>query len=84
MDRQITERQLHNDSGEVMRSLDRGQSFIVTRDGVPIAELTPVRRKRFVTAAAAVAAFRGAPAIEGERFRADLDRAVSQGSTPRT
>ncbi|MGH9057763.1 MAG: type II toxin-antitoxin system Phd/YefM family antitoxin, partial [Acidimicrobiales bacterium] len=36
MARDITQRQLRNDSGEIMRALDQGESFIVTRNGVPV------------------------------------------------
>jgi prevent-host-death family protein len=48
----ITQRELRNDSGEIMRRLDQGESFVVTRNGVPVGELTPLRRHRFVTAGA--------------------------------
>jgi len=65
----ITQRELRNDSGEIMRRLDQGESFIVTRNGVPVGELTPMRRHRFVTAASAVAIFRNAPAIDPGRCR---------------
>ncbi|MDQ3895104.1 MAG: prevent-host-death protein [Actinomycetota bacterium] len=51
-----------------MRALDRGESFVVTRNGVPVGELTPLRRRQFVTSEAAVAAFGGALAIELDRF----------------
>jgi prevent-host-death family protein len=64
----ITQRELRNDSGEIMRRLDQGESFVVTRNGVPVGELTPLRRHRFVTAAAVVALFRNAPAIDPDRF----------------
>ena len=36
MAREITQRELRNDSGEVMRALDRGESFLVTRNGVAV------------------------------------------------
>jgi antitoxin (DNA-binding transcriptional repressor) of toxin-antitoxin stability system len=35
MAREITQRELRNSSGEVMRALDRGEAFVVTRNGVP-------------------------------------------------
>lgn len=69
----ITQRKLRNSSGEIMRRLDQGESFIVTRNGVPVGELTPLRRHRFVAAATAVAIFKAAPAIDADRFRLDLD-----------
>ena len=83
MSREITQRQLRNDSGEIMRQLDDGETFVVTRHGVPVGELTPVRRHRFVPAEVAVALFRTAPAIDLGRFRADLDQVVSQDPAPR-
>jgi prevent-host-death family protein len=83
MAREITQRELRNESGEIMRELDRGESFVVTRNGVPVGELSPLRRHRFVSADAAVAAFRGAPPVEFNQLRADLDRVANQDATPR-
>lgn len=79
----ITQRELRNESGEIMRRLDQGESFIVTRNGVPVGELTPLRRYRFVPTAAVVAIFRNAPAIDCDRFRADLDAWADQDIAPR-
>jgi antitoxin (DNA-binding transcriptional repressor) of toxin-antitoxin stability system len=80
---EITQRELRNNSGEIMRRLDHGESFVVTRNGVAVGELSPVRRRRFVSADVALAAFKGAPTVEFGRFRADLDRAASQEIAPR-
>ena len=80
---EITQRELRNNSGEIMRQLDRGQSFVVTRNGVPVGELSPLRRDRFVGAAAAVAAFRGAPRVDLDRLHTDLDAVANQDLTPR-
>lgn len=66
-----------------MRALDSGISFVVTRNGVPVGELTPVRPRRFVPAGEVVAAFAGAPAIAPDRFRADVDAHLDQDPTPR-
>ncbi len=66
-----------------MRALDRGESFVVTRNGVAVGELAPLRRRRFVAAEAALTAFAGAPAIDAARFRSDTDAAVYQDPTPR-
>ncbi|MGE5693828.1 MAG: type II toxin-antitoxin system Phd/YefM family antitoxin [Candidatus Sericytochromatia bacterium] len=82
MTREITQRELRNNSGEIMRQLDQGESFVVTRNGVPVGELSPLRRQRFVNAKAVQAAFKGAPRIDFDRLRADLDRVASQGITP--
>ncbi|MGO9102115.1 MAG: type II toxin-antitoxin system Phd/YefM family antitoxin [Mycobacterium sp.] len=83
MTREIAQRELRNNSGEIMRQLDQGESFVVTRNGIPVGELSPLRRHRFISAEAAVAAFRGAPRVEFDGFRADLDRAASQEIAPR-
>jgi antitoxin (DNA-binding transcriptional repressor) of toxin-antitoxin stability system len=66
-----------------MRALDKGNSFIVTRNGVPVAELVPLRQRTFVTAETAIAAFAGAPRIDRKRFRTDVDRLIRQDPTPR-
>ena len=66
-----------------MRALDRGESFVVTRNGVPVGELVPLRHRRFVAAESAVAAFAGAPTIDFARFRADVDSALDQNPEPR-
>jgi len=83
MARQITQRQLRNDSGEIMRELDRGESFIVTRNGAPVGELRPIHRRRFVPKAEVLAAFSGMGHIDYDEFRADIDRYVDQDPTPR-
>jgi prevent-host-death family protein len=83
MTRELSQRELRNESGKIMRQLDEGQAFVVTRNGVPVAELTPLRRHRFIAAEAAVAMFRTAPSVDHDRFRADLDRIASPDAEPR-
>ena len=83
MAREVTQRELRNESGEIMRGLDRGESFVVTRNGVPVGELSPLRRRQFVPALAAAATFAAAPPIDAERFRADVDELLEQDPTPR-
>lgn len=83
MAREITQRELRNDSGEIMRALDLGESFVVTRNGVAVGELLPIRRRRFVSASAAVAAFAGAPRIDAGRLRRDVDTRIDQDPRPR-
>ena len=83
MSQTVTQRELRNGSGEIMRRLDEGESFIVTRNGVPVGELTPLRRLRFVTAEAIAELFQAAPAIDAEQFRRDLDAIADQSIEPR-
>ena len=83
MRREITQRELRNESGDIMRRLDLGESFVVTRNGVPVGELAPLRRHRFVSADAAIAIFRNAPTVDYARLRSDLDQLATQDPTPR-
>lgn len=83
MTRTISQQELLNDSGAIMRALDRGEDFIVTRNGVPVGELRPLRR-RFVSREALAAAMAGAPPVDAKRLRADLDAIVAPGIEPRT
>lgn len=81
MTRTISQRELRNDSGEIMRALDRGEDFIVTRNGVPVGELRPARR-RFVSRDLLVQTFRTAPPIDADRLRDDLDAIAGQDIEP--
>ena len=83
MAREVTQRELRNESGEIMRALDQGESFVVTRNGVPVGELIPLRQRRFVSAEAAVAVFAGAPRIDPAAFRAEIDALADQSPSPR-
>lgn len=83
MPRHVTQRELRNDSGRIMRALDQGRSFIVTRNGVPVGELLPLRQRVFVPAATVVTVFAGAPRIAARRFRKDVDAVIDQDATPR-
>ncbi len=83
MSQRVTQRELRNESGRIMRALDKGRSFVVTRNGVPVGELVPLRPRTFVRADTAQAAFANAPRISQRRFRKDVDAVVDQDSTPR-
>ena len=82
MGREISQRELRNNSGEIMRRLDEGEAFVVTRNGVPVGELLPLRRRRVVNGPALAAAFQGAPHIDYQHLRKDLDRWVDQDIEP--
>ena len=76
--REITQRELRNDSGSIMRAVERGESFTITRNGTPVGRLIPLRRRTFVPRQEVVAAFATAPVLDAERFRADIDALVDQ------
>jgi prevent-host-death family protein len=39
----ISQRELRNDNAEVMRNVEEGESYTVTRRGVPVAQLSPIQ-----------------------------------------
>lgn len=80
----ISQRELRQDIGRIMRALDEGRSFVVTRNGRSVGELRPLRRERFVDAAVVAEAFRDAPPLDWKGTRADLDRHIDQETTRRT
>lgn len=80
MARTITQRELRNDSGEIMRAVDAGETFFVTRNGVPAAELRPIARRRFVATATARTTAGKLARVDAKRFFADLDRRLDQAA----
>jgi prevent-host-death family protein len=75
---EITQRQLRNDSGAIMRGVERGESFTITRNGTPIGRLIPLRRRTFVPREEALAVFATAPVLDAEKLRRDLDVIAEQ------
>jgi len=81
MARTIAQRELRNDNAKVIEAVAAGESFVVTRNGEPVAELRPIRagRRAFISreevASLAVAGVR----IDRHQFRADLDHVIDQG-----
>jgi prevent-host-death family protein len=46
--RTIPQRELRNQSGEILRETEKGESFLITVEGRPVAMLTPYPRRRWV------------------------------------
>jgi len=74
--RTITQRELRNQSAAVLREVEAGQTIIVSRNGTPVGELRPIRRRRFVPRAVIADAAGRAARIDAAQFRADLDAVV--------
>ena len=78
MDTTISQRELRNDSGAIMRRVEQGESFTVTRNGAPIADLVPhdsaapAPRPRFVPVDAIAAGASGLPTWGARAFRDEL------------
>ncbi len=67
----IPQKELRNQIGEVLRRVEAGESLIVTVSGRPVAELSPVRRHRWVSGPALTQVWRGPAPRELEQ---DLER----------
>jgi len=67
---EISQRDLRLRSREIMDAVERGESFTVTRDGRPMGQLTPLRR-RFVTREQFVLQGASAAMPDLDRLRAD-------------
>jgi prevent-host-death family protein len=80
MAKTIAQRELRNDNAKVIEAVVAGESFVVTRNGVPVAELRPIQpaRRTFVPRAQLLALAATGPHIDRDRFRTDLDRVVDQ------
>ena len=83
MSREISQRELRNESAEVLRAVKNGECITVTSNGVPVAELVPLRRGRFVEAQVALEAFADAPVIDLKALRDDLDLIADPDFLPR-
>ena len=70
-------RELRNHGGRVLARVAGGERVVVTSDGEPVAELRPLPR-RPLSAASLQERFRRLPAVDPERFRADIDAVVDQ------
>ena len=77
--RTITQRELRNDSGAVLRAVEAGEHMVITRSGVPVAELRPIaRRRRAVPADEWRTRIGRLPRVDPATLRADLDASLSQ------
>ncbi len=74
--RTITQRELRNQSAAVLREVEAGRTIIVSRNGTPVGELRPIKRRRFVPRAAIADSAGKAARIDAAQFRADLDAVV--------
>ena len=69
----VTIRELRNRGGDVIDRGLGGESLVVTRAGVPVAELRPVRPGG-VDAATLLERWHALPDVDPAAFRADVDR----------
>jgi prevent-host-death family protein len=80
MAKTIPQRELRNDNAKVIDAVVAGESFVVTRNGEPVAELRPIGRTRrtFVPRSEVASVAMQGPHIDASGFRRDLDRVIDQ------
>jgi hypothetical protein len=83
MNRRVRAKRIRSKCGRDLRLLDGGM-----RDGDPTkrrnaSDVGPLERRQFVPRDELLAAFKGAPSIDYEELRADIDAYVDQDPTPR-
>jgi len=76
MANEITQWDLRNNSGDVMRGLDQGDTYTVTRNGIPVGELRPIRSNKFVRTDILQSVFSNLETIDFDQFRDDLDSVI--------
>ena len=75
----VSQRELRNDSGAIMRRVQQGERFTVTRNGVPVADLVPHgesgpdRPPRFTPVAQIAAGASELPSWDAARFTHELE-----------
>jgi prevent-host-death family protein len=77
----IAQRELRNHNAQVIEAVAGGESFVVTRNGEPVAELRPIRagRRTFIGRDEVTALAKSGVRIDRHQFRADVDPVIDQG-----
>jgi prevent-host-death family protein len=71
--RVITQRELRNSSAAVMDAVEAGETYHVTRNGVEVAELRPLRPRRRMTAEELIERHRKLPHVDYPAMRREAD-----------
>ena len=71
----ISQRELRNDNAEIMRRVEAGETFVITRNGRPIADLVPhgAAAKKRKTGREMQEEFRELPPIDVEQWYRDRE-----------
>ena len=71
--KEVAVRDLRNYGGQILDRVEAGETVTITRDGKPVARLTPLPTPR-LNAQALLEKWKNVPAIDGDQLRADLDQ----------
>lgn len=80
MAKTIAQRELRNENAKVIDAVTAGETFVVTRNGEPVAELRPLRagRRTFISREDVARLAAADVRIDRKRFREDLDSVIDQ------
>jgi prevent-host-death family protein len=71
----VTMRELRNKGAEVIERVERGETLTVTRNGRPVAELSPIRLRGTKTELL-IERRRHLPPVDYQKMRAELDEII--------
>lgn len=80
MARVIAQRELRNQNAKIVAAVVAGDTFVVTRNGTPVAELRPIGtgRRTFVPKAELAVLSAHSAHINAAAFRRDVDSIIDQ------
>ena len=78
--RTVSQRELRNDSGAILRAAESGEVVVVTRNGVATAQLGPIQPPQAVDRDEALAGARRLPRVDAGRLRRDVGAPIDQSS----
>lgn len=74
----ISQREFRNNSAAVMDAVEAGEVYRVTRNGVAVAELRPLSRRRRLSAEELVERHRRLPRIDYVRMRQEAEELLGE------
>lgn len=69
----ISQREFRNSSAAVMDAVEAGETFHITRNGVEIAEVRPLPRRRRLSTDELIERYRNLPEVDYAAMRAESD-----------
>jgi prevent-host-death family protein len=74
---EVSVRDLRNYGGQILNRVEGGETMTITRDGSPVALLTPFPQPR-LSAVALLEGWKNIPCIDADSLRRDIDQALDQ------
>ncbi|WP_100445255.1 type II toxin-antitoxin system Phd/YefM family antitoxin [Glycomyces xiaoerkulensis] len=69
----ITQREFRNNSAAVMTAVENGETYVITRNGIEVAEVRPRSRRRKVSSAELMERHRRLPPVDYAEMRREAD-----------